>query len=304
MRVIHLNEYGPPPVLKEACAPLPEPTANAVRIRISAAGVNPADFKWRSGMFAEMIPLNFPHILGYDIAGTVDAVGPNVSNFKIGDPVFAMLDNIVKGGYAEFAVCAAEYLAHMPDGLDFDVAAALPTPALTGFQMIEEQLEPHFGQTILIIGATGAVGRFATLAACRRGVRVVAAVRASQQDEARALGAAETLVLNEQSWSGKPFDHIADTVGGPAVAALCQHLSPGGRIRTVSTTPIDPTGLPAEPIFFPVHPDRATLEQIGRLVAAGEICMPIAHRLPLSQAAEAHRLAEAGGLGGKLILIP
>lgn len=303
MHVIQFNEYGPPTVLHEADAPLPEPAADAVRIRVRAIGVNPADLKWRSGTFSEMVPLQFPHILGYDVAGTVDAIGTDVSGFAVGDSVFAMLDNITKGGYAEFAVCAAKDLAHMPARLDFEVAAALPTPALTGLQMIEEQLKPEPGQTVLITGASGAVGRFATFAARRMGVRVVAAVRASQQPEARALGASETLVLGEENWNGS-FDHIADTVGGAAVAALCHHLVPGGRIRTVSTTPIDPAGLSTEPVFFPVHPDRTRLEEIGRWVAAGEIEMPIARQLPLSQAAEAHRLAEHGGLGGKLVLIP
>lgn len=304
MRVIQFNEYGPPTVLQQADVPLPEPAGDAVRIRVQAIGVNPADLKWRSGMFSELVPLQFPHILGYDVAGTVDSVGADVSGLAVGDRVFAMLDNVIKGGYAEFAICAAEHLARMPDGCDFEVAAALPTSALTGFQMIEEQLQLAPGQTVLITGATGAVGRFATFAARRLGAKVVAAVRASQRDEARALGAIATIVLGEESWNGTPFDHIADTVGGPAVAALCHHLAPGGRIRTVATTPIDPAGLPAEPAFFPVHPDRATLEAIGGLVVASEIRMPIARRLPLDQAAEAHRLAEAGGLGGKLVLIP
>lgn len=303
MRAVQFAAYGNPDVLDMVELPLPEPRPGEIRIKVKAIGVNPADFKWRSGMFAELVPLQLPHVLGYDIAGTVDALGDDISDFAVGDRVFAMLDNIGKGGYAEFAVCMGTHVARMPAGLSFEAAAALPTPALTGFQIIEEQLQPESGQTVLITGATGAAGRFAIYAARRSGARVVAAVRASQQDEARKLGANETFVLGGQAWKGQ-FDHIADTVGGAAVAALCHQLNPGGHIRTISTTPIDPTGLPAEPVFFPVRPDQKKLEEIGKLVAASEIKMPIALRLPLSQAVEAHRLAEKGGLGGKLILTP
>ena len=304
MRAVLFYEYGPPDVMREGDTPTPGPAPNEVRIRVRAAGVNPADFKWRAGMFADLVPLQLPHVLGYDVAGTVDALGSDVLGMSVGDRVFAMLDNIKKGGYAEFAVCIAEHAARIPTDLDFDIAAALPTPALTGFQMIEEHLQVKPGQTVLITGAIGAVGRFATVAALRLGARVVAAVRANQQDEALALGAAETIVLGDQNWHGAPFDHIADTVGGAAVARLCRHLKPGGRIRTVSTTPIDPAGLYSDPVFISVHPDRATLEKAAALVGATEITLPIARRMPLGQAAEAHRLAEAGGLGGKLILRP
>jgi len=303
MRAVQFDQYGDADVLHVAEVPTPVVGPGEARVRVAATGVNPADPKWRQGMFQSFAPVPFPHVLGYDIAGTLDAVGEGVSGVTRGDRVVAMLNNFTKGGYADYAVLPAADLAPIPEGMDFAAAAALPCAALTGVQVIDEHIRPSAGQTILITGAVGAVGRFMTFAAVRRGVRVVAAVRARHAAEARALGAAEVVVLGEE-WPGAPFDHVADTVGGPEVARLCRHVAPGGVIGTVATTPIDPAGLPSEPVFIALHNDAAELAKIAGLVAAGEITMPIARRLPLSAAAQAHRLMEAGGLGGKIILEP
>jgi NADPH:quinone reductase-like Zn-dependent oxidoreductase len=301
VRAISFDDYGGVEVLHATDMPTPTPEPGSVRVRIAAAGVNPADYKWRQGMFKAFAPLPLPHVLGYDIAGVVDAVGDGVGSPKVGDRVFAQLP---KGGYAEYAVLPAGDAIPIPDGLDFATAATLPTAGLTGVQLIEDHIQPAEGETVLITGAVGAVGRWAVVAALRRGARVVAAVRASQVEAARALGAAEVIVLGEADWSGAPFNHVADTLGGPAVARLCRHVAPGGRIRTAATTPIDPEGLPSEPMFIAVHSDPVMLGKIATAVANGRVAMPIARRLPLSAAAEAHRLLEAGGVGGKIILEP
>jgi NADPH2:quinone reductase len=303
VRAVQFDSYGGPEQLHLAEVPTPAPGPGEVRVKIAAIGVNPADPKWRQGMFVDIAPLKLPHVLGYDIAGEVDAVGEGVTALKVGDRVFTMLNNFTKGGYAEYAVTPDGEAARIPEGLDLDTAAALPCGAQTGVQMVEDYIKPEAGQTVLVTGAAGAVGRFAVLAARRLGARVVAAVRPYQADEARSLGAAEVVVLG-QDWVGAPFDHVADTVGGPDVAALCRHVKAGGRIGTVATTPIDPAGLPAEPLFLAVRNNAAQLAEIGRAVAAGEIPVPIARRMPLEAAAEAHRLMEAGGVGGKIILKP
>jgi NADPH:quinone reductase-like Zn-dependent oxidoreductase len=170
--------------------------------------------------------------------------------------------------------------------------------------MIEEHLELRSEESVLITGATGAVGRFAVASALSRGARVIAAVRANHVAQAKALGAHDVLILGEQQWAGAPFNHVADTIGGPAVASLCRHVALAGRICTAATTPIDPQGLPSEPQFFAVHADGMRLAQLLADVAAGRIVVPVARRLPLAEAAAAHRLVEAGGMGGKVILEP
>ena len=301
MRVVQFDHYGPPEVLHIADIEAPSPKDGQVQIRVAATSVNPADFKWRSGSLRKFAEPQLPHVVGYDVAGTVTAIGSGVTAFKPGDRVAASLH---KSGYAEVAVADVASCAHVPAGFDLATAAALPCAALTGVQMIEDCIKPRKGQTVLVTGATGAVGRFALFAALAAGARVVAAVRPSYFDEARKLGAHDVIALEGGDKPGLSFDHVADTVGGPAVAALCKHAVSDGTICTVSTTPIDPAGLPSAPYFFPYHHDGARLEKLMGDVAAGKITMPIARRLPLASAAEAHRLMEEGGLRGKVILEP
>ena len=303
MRVVEFSKYGNADVLRMATARIPDVEPHWVRIRVAAAAVNPADVKWRAGMFRDIVPLQFPHVLGYDVAGTIDAIGIDVTGFCVGDRVVGMLDPVTKGGYAEFAALPSDAVAAVPAAIDLASAAAVPTAGLTGVQLIEEHVAPLRGQSILITGATGAVGRFAVFAALRLGARVIAAVRATQQELARELGAHDVVVLGEP-WAGATFDHVADTIGGTAVAALCRHVACDGRIRTVATTPIDPLGLPSEPQFIAVHADGRRLAQLLGDVAAGLVVVPLARRLPLAEAITAHRLVEAGGLGGKVILEP
>lgn len=303
MRAVQFANYGDADVLQVVEAPTPEAGLDQVCVRVVAAAVNPADWKWRQGLLQAFAPIELPHIVGYDVAGVVHAIGPGVVSAKVGDRVVVMLNPLTKGGYAEFAVAAAPDLANVPGGMDFATAAAIPTAGLTGFQMIEEHIKPSPGQSVLVTGAVGAVGRFAVHAARRLNVRVIAAVRAGQIAEARALGADEFVVLGED-WPDAPFDHVADTVGGDDVAKLCRRLAPGGRIVTAATTPIDQTGLSAAPFFMAVRNDAAKLTEIVRIVAEGALAVPVAKKLPLSSAAEAHRLVEAGGTGGKIILEP
>jgi NADPH:quinone reductase-like Zn-dependent oxidoreductase len=304
MRAVVFDQYGGPEVLHPAEVPDPVAGPGQLLVKIAAAAVNPADYKWRSGMFAQMVPLQLPHIVGYDVAGSVLAVGDGVTGFAVGDRVAAMLNAVTKGGYAQMVALDAATAARLPDGLDFARAAAVPCACLTGAQAIDEAIQPTAGQTVLVTGATGSVGLVGMLTAIRRGARVIAAVRPRHAEAARAHGAAEVIALGEEDWQGGPFDHVLDTVGGDAVAKLCRHLKPGGRICTVSTTPIDPAGLAAQPQFFGVHPDGQRLRALLEDVSAGRIPITIAKRLPLTEAAQAQRMVEAGGLSGKVILEP
>jgi NADPH:quinone reductase-like Zn-dependent oxidoreductase len=213
-----------------------------------------------------------------------------------------MLDLMEKGGYAEYVAIDASRLAVIPDGMSFETAAAIPAAGITGLQMIEVGMAVEPGQLVLITGATGAVGRFAMYAALARGAEVVAAVRASQRDEAKAIGASHVIVLGEEDWTGRPFDHIADTVGGDILIPLCRHVKPGGTIVPVSNEDINPEGLPVTFKHFVMQPSGADLARLLNAVANGEFEVPIAHTLPLEQAGEGQRLTEAGGLGGKVVL--
>ena len=251
-------------------------------------------------MFAAFAPVEFPHILGYDVAGEV----LQSATFAPGTRVVGMLDPLRKGGYAELVAIADENLALIPAELDFSIAAAIPTAGLTGTQMIETVLNVQRGAVILITGALGAVGRFALHAAKARGAHVVAAVRGNRQAEASALGAIEIVALGEQAWAGAMFDHVIDTVGGEIVAPLCGSVKSGGRVISVATDPIPTSGFatPVEPFY--VFPDGAMTGRLAMLVADRSVAVPIARVVPLSSAGEAQELASYGGGVGKIILEP
>lgn len=296
-----MRGYGGTEVLCLEERPVPVMGPGEALVRVCAIGINPADVKWRAGMFAGFHPLRFPHVPGYDIAGVVEASAGG--RFAAGMRVAAALDTIRQGAYAEYAIVTEAHAAPLPDGIGFELGAAVPTPGLTGVQLIEEALDVQPGQLVLITGAAGAVGRFAMLAARARSARIVAAVRASQRDAAMRLGAGDVVTLGEDVWTGKAFDAVVDTVGGAAVGTLCRHVRRGGAIVTVATTPIPTEGLKAPPAFMAVQADGARLDRLLRAVAGGDIPVPIAHRLKLEAAAEAQRIVEAGGAGGKVIMI-
>ncbi len=301
MKAVIQQTYGPPEVLHLADVAEPSAGPDEIKIAVAAAAINPADYKWRSGALRQYSELVFPQVLGYDVAGTVCAVGHEVTGFAVGDRVVGMVDHGRKGGYAEYAVVAPQAAAKLPATLDIALAAAIPTPGLTGVQLIGEHIRPQPGERVLITGACGAVGRFAVYAALQLGVQVIAGVRAAQRQLASAMGVQEVIVIGEP-YTGAAFDHVADTVGGADIAALCRYVKPAGRIRTVATTPIDPAGLPSAPEFVALHADAQQLADLVAAVSHGAIPFTVARRLPPSHAAEAHRLMETGGLAGKIVL--
>lgn len=304
MRIVRFDDYGAADALYVAEIEIPRPDPGQLLIEVHAIGVNPADSKWREGMFRDFMPIPMPHVPGYEVAGTVKAVGPDVSGFAPGDRVATLLGNTTHGGYAEYALADAAASALMPDGLGFAAAAGLPVAGLTGAQMIEEHIRPAAGETILITGAVGAVGRCAVHVAQANGARVVAAVRSSQAEEARALGAHEVVPLDGTPSDLLRFDHVGDTVGGPAVTALCRRMTAGGRICTAATDPIDPAGLPAAPEFMFLHQDGSRLADLLKNLASGALSLPVAREMPLAAAAEAQTLVRNGGVGGKIVLLP
>lgn len=304
MRAVQFDDYGGPEVLRIATIDMPRPGPGQLLVEVRAIGVNPADSKWREGMFRDFMPIEMPHVPGYEVAGIVTAIGPDVDSFAPGDRVSVLLGNTTHGGYAEYALADASASARIPDGLDFAPAAGLPVAGLTAAQMVEEHIRPVTGETILITGAVGAVGRCAVHVALTAGARVIAAVRSAQIEEALAIGAHQAIALDAEPPGDLFFDHVGDTVGGTAVAALCRRMRPGGRICTAATDPIDPEGLPATPEFMFLHQDGPRLADLLKNLASGTLSLPIARAMPLASAAEAQTLVRNGGVGGKVVLVP
>jgi len=184
MKAIVVREYGGPEVLRLEDVTKPVPAAVEVLVKVAAASINPFDFKRRNGSVRAYAPITFPGILGIDVSGTVEAPGPGVKNFSVGDRVFAMADKT----HAEFCVVKAEILAKIPEGLDLIEAAALPLVLITGSELANGT-EVGPGQTVLVTGAVGSVGRSAAFTAKQKGARVIAGVRKNRLEKARTIGA-------------------------------------------------------------------------------------------------------------------
>jgi NADPH:quinone reductase-like Zn-dependent oxidoreductase len=299
MKAVVLKSYGDVDALAVQEMPEPRVGPGQVKVRVSAASINPVDWKIRRGDMKAWMPLQLPTILGRDVAGEVIEVGPDVDAFKPGDRVMGL----VRGGYAEQVVAPVEAWAKVPDTLDLKDAAALPLAALTGAQLMEEAVNPRQGDTVLVTGALGAVGRTAVFAAKARGAKVYAGVRARQKAEAQKLGVDGVVALDVAEEVAKlpTVDAVADTVGGKTVAGVLEKVKPGGTLGSVVGEPPEAKGRPITVHAIVSHPDSRRLTQLGQSAAKGDLVIPISKRFPLDQAKEAQKLAEQGGVGKVLL---
>jgi NADPH:quinone reductase-like Zn-dependent oxidoreductase len=301
MKAIVVHQYGGPEVLKFEEYPDPVPGPGEVLVRVAAAGVNPIDYKRRAGLTKDFYPLQFPGLIGVDMSGTVVKVGPEVEAFTAGNKVFAMADNT----YAELCVVKADVLSDIPEGLDLIEAAALPLVTVTGNQLLSGT-EIKAGQTVLVAGAAGNVGRSAVYTAKSRGAKVIAGVLKRQIGDAKTVGADQFVATDDDSAIANlpPLDAVADTVGGKTAEKLIAKVKPGGIYSSVVAAPQNAAQYPSVKVVFVFSKfDRNTLEFMAEAVRDGKLLIPIGKRLPLSEAAEAHALAEKGSVG-KILLVP
>jgi len=300
MKAIVVHEYGGPEVLKFEEYPDPVAGPGQVLVRVAAASVNPIDYKRRAGLTKDFYPLKFPGLIGIDMSGTVVKIGPGVEGFAVGDQVFAMADNT----YAELCVVKAEVLAKVPKGLDLIEAAALPLVTTTGNQLLAAT-GIKAGQTVLVVGAAGNVGRSAVFTAKERGATVIAGVLKRTIDQAKTVGADQVVATDDDTAIANlaPIDAVADTVGGRTAEKLIAKVKPGGVYASVVEAPQNAGQYPSvkvEHVFSKF--DRKTLEFMAAAVRDGKLVIPISQKLPLSKAAEAQAAAEKGG-SGKILLV-
>jgi len=300
MKAVVLHEYGPPKNLKYEDFEDPKPGAGEVLIRVHAASINPVDWKIRSGAAKERFPQEFPVILGRDVAGTVSALGEGVEGFSIGDRVFALTWH----AYAELCVVKATDLAHVPANLDLTTAGAIPLVACTGDQLMRAGVRAQPGQTILLTGSLGSVGRIAVYAAKEIGAKVIAGVRKRQIEEAKSAGAIEAIDLDDDDSIARVgmIDAVADTVGGKFAPKLLAKVKPGGFYGSVLGPPQDAALHPTVQVnAFMAHADPKAILHYAEAIHEGKLKLPVEMVLPLEQAAEAHARAEKGGIG-KIVL--
>ncbi|WP_051733023.1 NADP-dependent oxidoreductase [Kitasatospora phosalacinea] len=306
MRAVILRSFGGPEVLEVADVPVPVPGPGQVRVRVTAAAVNPVDLQTRSGALtaAGLLPARPVTGLGWDVSGTVDALGPGVTGFRRGEPVIGLSDRLGLSlkAQAEQVVLDADALAPLPEGLDPVASAGLPLGALTAAQALDlAALRP--GSTLLVTGAAGSVGGFAVQLAVRAGLRVVAAAGDADGALVRGLGA-ETFVprsadlaaaVREAVPSGVDAALDAASLGPVALDAV---RGGGTLVAVLGTGPAPLRGTRVTRVWI-----RADGPRLAALATAG-LTPRTAGTLPLDRVAEAHRRLESGPLRGRLLLLP
>jgi NADPH:quinone reductase-like Zn-dependent oxidoreductase len=301
MKAVVLTAYGDLDKLELRDVPDPKTERGGIVVRMAGASINPIDWKMRSGAAKERFPVQFPAVLGRDVAGEVIEVGAGVDAFAVGDKVLGL----VWQAYAERVAASVDAWAKLPVGLDIVDAGALPLILLTGAQLAEDAVNPSHGNVVLVTGAVGSVGRAALFGARAAGAKVWAGVRKSQRAEAAKLGASGVVALDDEAdWSNLPMlDAIANTVAGESIKKLYDKLKPGGVIGSVLGEPPGAKERGFTVRAFTAHPNSTTLSKYATAVAKGELVIPIAKRFPLAQAAEAQNFAENSKPGGKVVLV-
>jgi NADPH:quinone reductase-like Zn-dependent oxidoreductase len=309
MRAVVLREYGPPEVLVVEEHPRPQPIPTEVQVRVHAAGVNPVDCKTRAGKGMAGLLGEPPVRLGWDVAGVVSEAPAGVTRFKVGEEVFGMpwFPRQV-GAYAEYVTAPSRHFAAKPHALSFEEAGALPLAGLTAWQIVVDTIQLRSGDDLLIHGAAGGVGHLAVQIAKARGANVVATARAEQADWLRGLGADQVIDYRSERFEDLvgDLDAAIDFPGTYGERTL-PALRPGGILVSV------PSGVPEAVLEqarrserratgFLVEPDPVGLAGLCDLVEAGHLQVKVDRVFDLDEAAEAHRQAEAGHAGGKLVL--
>lgn len=302
MKAVLLYAYGGPEQLRYEETGVPKYGDDEVLVRMRATSVNPIDIKIRSGAAKSRFPVKFPAILGRDLSGEVVEAGRNVKGFPKKMRVMALAN----GTYAQYAVAKADILAPIPEALNFEQAAALPLVTLTGTQLIERAVKVKAGQTVLVTGALGGVGRSAVHAARKHGARVLAGVRATEKEEAAKLGADAVVAIDNEDEIKQlhDLDAIADTVGGTTIQRLLRTIRKGGVLGSVLGEPEGASKYDIHVEAFMAQPDALRLSQLAEDVAHGEFTIPIARTMKLDEIQEAHRIFEKGGVNGKIVLLP
>ena len=297
-----VSAYGGPEVMKYQDMPDPEPGAGEVLVKVAGIGINPEDMLERNGDLKDLWPLQFPAIIGLDVSGTVLATGDGVTDLKAGERVCAWSYHT----YAELVAAKATLFAKVPATMDLADAAAIPLVGVTGSQLVSVAGRLQSGQTVLVSGAAGAVGRSAVYMAKVLAAHAIAGVLRSQLDQADSIGADETIALDDPAaFAAIPqVDVVANTLRGKAAAALLAKVKDGGTFASVTGEPDGSKGYPKVRIVsFRSKQDRAGIALIADAVVAGKLTIPIGRREQLKNAGAAQAEFTKGGIG-KVLLVP
>lgn len=297
--------YGGPDVLEVGERPDPLVGPDSILVRVRAAGVNPVDWKIREGYLQGAFPHALPNIPGWDVSGVIEAVGPAVRGWKVGDEVlgYARKDVVQDGTYAELVTVSKRHLARKPAGVSFEAAAALPLAGLTAWQALDA-VGAGEGDTVLVHAAAGGVGHLAVQIAKARGARVIGTASERNHEHLRSLGAEPVeygpgLVDAVRAIAPDGVDAAVDFIGGESITQSVELAHDPA--RTASN--VDPQAvLAAGGLYCFVEPNSDELQRLVDMVAEGVVVVDIEKTFPLEQAADAHRQLQEGHVRGKLVI--
>ncbi len=301
MKAVRIQDYGGPETLEIVEVPLPQPGEGQVQVQVHAAGVNPADWKMRAGMYKSFRPIPMPWIPGLEGSGTVSAVGPGVTGFKVGQAVFGAIPAV----YAEYAVAPAADLQLKPENLTFEEAAAISVGALTAWGAVIDTAQVQAGQRVLIQGATGGVGLYALQLARWKGAHTLATTSTGNMELARSLGADEVIDFTRTKFetAAHDLDAVIDTVGGDIPERAIQTLRKGGILVTVAgRLPPDLGKAEGVRATNAGRTPNSTLKQIVELIQSGQLKPVVGKVFKLEEVRQSHELSQSGHGSGRIIL--
>lgn len=314
MRAVVIDRFGGKELLRAIDLPRPEAGPGQVLVRVRAAGVGYWDVMACGGLFGEM---EFPYVPGFETAGVVEQVGAGVTDFAVGDEVYAF--DFPGGGYAEYRAVSARATSRKPASLTFEEAAGVPVAGLTAHQGLTDVLGLQKGETILITAAAGGVGSFATQMASRLfDAKVIGTASSGNHAYLEGFGAAAAVDYREDDWpaavreaAGGPVDAVLDCAGGVMAPEILirsfETVKDGGRVAYIPSLEMEPENEPAPPKgislkFFSVTPSADRLTELTGYFDDGRLTVHVQESMALEEAARAHEQIEAGHTRGKIVL--
>ena len=314
MKAMVISRFGGPEVFELQELPRPKPGPKQVLVKVYATSVNPVDYKIRQG--TSRFPVKLPVVLGGDVSGVVEELGPGVTDFKVGDEVYYSPGiGAGPGSYAEYNVASEEIISFKPGNLSHFEAASIPLAGGTAWDGLVTRGKIQLGESVLIHAGAGGVGSLAIQIAKSTGAYVFTTCRSSNFDFVKSLGADYAIDYRSQDYvqvvlketGGKGVDLMYDTVGGDTMSKCISLMKPYGRMVSIvnTTESLNPSYMKNLTIHFEMSPRyRAKLDMLHTLLERKQIRPVIDSVLPLSQVAEAHRRLEQGGVRGKIVLDP
>lgn len=331
MKALVLTRYGGPESVTLREVEKPSPSAGEVLVRIRAAALNPVDFKIREGQLKPVLKYDLPVVMGNELAGVVEAVGPGVSHFSPGDRVFARTAKDAMGGFAEYAVVSAELLARIPEKLDFAHAASIPLAGLTALQALRDEAGVGEGSRVFIPGGAGGVGTFAIQIAKWLGAEVITTASPRGRDLVERMGADQIIDYTSQSFEDhiEDVDAVFDLIGGDTLKRSFGIVKKGGTVVSVTAMPEPMTArkdldrgagtaalfwLASIPLrwrawrngvryrFLFMRPSGAELAELASLADAGKLEPVIDRTFPFPEIKDAIAYLEKGHAKGKVVV--